>query len=64
MMNLIKTFDANYAQALKNAGFNYMTELINGETLYVFVETEELKEFLSNKFSGQDGFFVYNKLTF
>lgn len=63
-MNLIKTFDANYAKTLQDAGFNYMTELINGETVYVFVETEELKNFISSKFSGQKGFFTYNKLTF
>lgn len=64
MDKLYKTFDKKSAEALNDAGFVCMTEVINGETLYVFVATEELQDFISTKFAGNGEFFTYNKMTF
>lgn len=55
MEKLIKTFDKNIAQSLKEKGFNYRLESINKQEVYVFLYTNKLRQEVSK---------VYNDNTF
>lgn len=54
---LIKIFDPEKAKLLVAQGFKYMTESINGTTVYAFFITEELLDYISVNFDKKDFFY-------
>ncbi len=63
MKNLIKVFDSTKAEKLKEVGFEYMCESINGNPVYAFCVSKELLSYLQNNFEAKD-FFFDNTLRF
>ena len=61
--NLIKVLNQDKAQELISLGFNHVKETVNGETIYSFFMSEELRKYINSNFSKQD-FLLSNKLTF
>lgn len=62
-MNFIKVLNPELAQKLINMGFKYTKESINGKDVCSFVESEDVREILSESYTRKD-FFVDNKLYF
>lgn len=51
---LIKILDSEVALMLKESGFSFMKEQINGADVYVFQNTQELVNLLESSFSSKD----------
>lgn len=51
---LIKILDSEVALMLKESGFSFMKEQINGTDVYVFQNTQELVNLLESSFSSKD----------
>jgi len=60
---LIKVLNPDKAEQLKQLGFNYILDSINGQSVYAFCITEELLHHLHNNFDAND-FFLDNTLRF
>ncbi|POO87880.1 hypothetical protein [Clostridium sp. 3-3] len=61
--NLIKVFNQAKADELSKLGFKYVSEIVNGKTVYSFFVSEEIMNYVNSKFNKKD-FFLSNKLTF
>ena len=60
---LIKVLNPDKAEKLKQLGFNYILDSINGQSIYAFCITEELLHHLQANFDAND-FFLDNTLRF
>lgn len=61
--NLIKVFNSNQAEELRELGYEYMLENIGDVKAYVFCVSEELLSYLHNNFEKKD-FLLENTLRF
>ena len=48
---LLKTFSKTLADKLIDAGFACVTETVNGQTVYGFQDTEDLKKYCGNHYT-------------
>ena len=62
-MNIICIIDKSKADELQSKGFQYIPSKIQNQTIYQFVKTPELDDYLSNNYSKQD-FFICKNLNF
>ena len=46
-----KIYDKKIADALKDGGFSYMTELQNNREVYVFIQSAELMKLIGSAFA-------------
>jgi len=60
---LIKILNPDKAEQLKQLGFNYILDSINGQTVYAFCISDELIKYLQSNFDTND-FFFDNTLRF
>ncbi|MBQ2396878.1 MAG: hypothetical protein II304_07600 [Bacteroidales bacterium] len=63
MKNFIKVVNPDVANNLVTLGFTYMTENLQGKTVYVFADSVDLRKYLQKNYSCKD-FFINNKLCF
>lgn len=55
-MTFIKVLDSLKAENLKKQGFKYTLENYNGETIYIFIATDELLKHVNKNFAKTDYF--------
>lgn len=60
---LIKVLNPEKVEQLKQLGFNYILDSINGQTIYAFCISEELLHHLHSNFDEND-FFLDDVLRF
>lgn len=63
MQNILKTFNKEVADRLVENGFIYINETINGQTVYGFLKTDDLTNFIIRHFTENE-FYIENVLRY
>lgn len=54
MKKLVKIMKEEIASQLISVGFNYLKEVCNGQTVFVFVSTPQLEEYLIKHYNNAE----------